>query len=573
MSLYGKAVSPGIAIGKVYIYSPFVPQVNKAQISKDEVEGLLQRYASAQKAAAAELEALVEHMQKGSPEKAKIFTAHLDILYDEAIDEEVRTLVTEGLLSPDHAADIVFGKYEEALAMTGDAILCERAADLRDVRNRLLRCFAGLPERSLAVLAAPSVVVAEDLLPSDTATLDQSKVLAILTQVGGSTSHSAILARSYGIPAILGIPKLLENLTEGEEVVVDAVEGKVYPSPDADTLRTYEGRREQFAAAAAETGRYIDKEPVTKDGVRLELHLNVGSADAKELENAPYTDGVGLFRTEFLYMGRDRLPTEEEQLAVYRKVLLSFAGRPVTLRTLDIGGDKKLPYLQLPVEENPFLGLRGLRLSFTMPEVFRTQLRAALRAACYGELWLMLPMVESLEDIRRAKALLKEVKGELASQHIPFGDCKLGIMVEIPSIALIADQAAKEVDFASIGSNDLTQYCTAVDRQSPTLSLYDQPYHPALFRLIGYVVRSFEKADRPVCICGELGSDPLAIPVLMGLGLRKLSVGPSAVARSKKLLSGLTIEAAQRLAKAVMDLPTAGDVERYLRKELAPLLG
>ena len=309
------------------------------------------------------------------------------------------------------------------------------------------------------------------------------------------------------------------------------------------------------------------------DGTLLPVHLNVGSANDQELAAEKYTDGVGLFRTEFIYMGKEQLPTEDEQYEIYKKVLTAFGDRPVTIRTLDIGGDKKLQCMELPVEENPFLGNRALRLCFSMPEVFLTQLRAALRASVHGNLWIMFPMVGSMDDIRRAKAFVQQAKDQLDAQGVPYSpNVKLGIMVEIPSIALVADLAAKEVDFASIGTNALTQYSTAVDRMNPALREYYQSYHPALFRLIGYVVESFAKEGKPVSVCGEMGGDPYAAAVLAGLGMSKLSMGSASVARIKKMLSGLTMEKARELAAKARSLPTNDEVESYLKAELAALL-
>ena len=363
------------------------------------------------------------------------------------------------------------------------------------------------------------------------------------------------------------------RLTHGQEVAVDALEGLLIADPAPEQKELFARKREEFLARRAEEKKFLGAKPVMADGTVIPVALNVGSASDQELEGEKYTDGVGLFRTEFIYMGKEQLPTEDEQYEIYKKILQKFGDRPVTLRTLDIGGDKKLQCMELPVEENPFLGNRALRLCFQKPEVFLTQLRAALRASVHGNLWIMFPMVGSLDDIRRAKEFVREAKAQLDKEGVPYSpDVKLGIMIEIPSIALIADLAAQEVDFASIGTNDLIQYSTAVDRMNPEVSKYYQSYHPGVFRLIGMAVEAFNKAGKPISVCGEMGGDPLAASVLVGLGMNKLSMGLASVARMKKVLSGLTMEKARHMARLARTLPTAADVEAALKKELEQLL-
>ena len=451
-------------------------------------------------------------------------------------------------------------------------LIRERAADLQDVQLRLLRCFHGLPEQNLAFLDAPVVIVTRDLLPSDTAMLDPSKTLAIITELGGYTSHSAIIARNFGIPALSGVQGCASILQQSETVIVDALEGMLISKPDQEQMESYQNKQKQYALQVEKMKQYMSIKPVTLDGVPIEVDLNINSADNIELDGAPYTDGVGLFRSEFLYMGRNCLPTEEEQFDAYKKVLVRFGSRPVTLRTLDIGGDKTLDYLNLPKEENPFLGHRALRLCFDHLPIFKTQLRAALRASVHGNLRIMFPMVANMEDIRRAKAILEEVKTELDAEKIPYDrDVKIGIMIEIPSIALIADVAVREVDFASIGTNDLAQYTIAVDRMNPKVSGYYQVYHPALFRLIGSVAEQFVKEGKPICICGEMGGDVLAAIVLLGMGIRQLSMSISSVGKIKKLISELSMEQAGRIAGTVKNLSTAPEVEEYIQHSIADM--
>lgn len=574
MEYKGNPVSEGIAVGKAYLYQPYVPQVTEGEIPEDQAPAAVARYEELLEGAKQELAAIRERLEKaGDGDKAKIFTAHQDILFDVAMDEEIRDKITYDFMTPEWAIHKVYEKFIKILNKAKDDLIRERVADMRDVKNRLLRIAAGVPEKNLAALGEPVIVVAHDLLPSDTATLDRKNVLALVTEIGGATSHSAIIARSYEIPALLGVDGAMENLSHGQEIAVDAVEGLLVADPSGEVKADFAKKREAFLKRREEEKKFLGVEPRMADGTLLPVHLNVGSANDQELAAEKYTDGVGLFRTEFIYMGKEQLPTEDEQYEIYKKVLTAFGDRPVTIRTLDIGGDKKLQCMELPVEENPFLGNRALRLCFLMPEVFLTQLRAALRASVHGNLWIMFPMVGSMDDIRRAKAFVQQAKDQLDAQGVPYSpDVKLGIMVEIPSIALVADLAAKEVDFASIGTNDLTQYSTAVDRMNPALREYYQSYHPALFRLIGYVVESFAKEGKPVSVCGEMGGDPYAAAVLAGLGMSKLSMGSASVARIKKMLSGLTMEKARELAAKARSLPTNDEVESYLKAELAALL-
>ncbi len=463
-----------------------------------------------------------------SPDQAAIMGTHMEILKDPALDEMVTGFIKDEYYNVKWAVDRTFTKFIKMLSRVKDEMIRERVADMKDVKTRLLRCCDNAPE------------------------------------VGGSTSHTAIIARSYEIPALLGVAGAMDFLKEGELVGVDAVDGTLHTQMDEGTVTRLEEKAGYFRTHLAETKQYLDAAPVTLDGVRIDVDLNIGSASPEELEGAAHTDGVGLFRSEFLYMGRDSLPTEEEQVEIYTRVLKAYEGRPVTLRTLDIGGDKKLDCLDLPKEENPFLGNRALRLCFTYPEIFKTQLRAALRAAEAGELWVMFPMVGSMDDIRKAKAMVEKAREELRREQIPFGEIKVGIMIEIPSIAIIADMAVREVDFASIGTNDLCQYTMAVDRMNPAVSRYYQKYHPAMFRLIRHVVKTFCEAGKPICVCGEMGGDELGAAVLVGFGMRKLSMGLANVAQTKKMITKMTIQRAEELAHRVCGLATGAEAAAFL---------
>jgi len=574
MEFKGNPVSPGIATGEVFLYKPFTLEIVDKTIDPDGSEAAVKQYLTIRDKAQVELISLKEKLQNaGNPEKAAIFDAHVSMLLDVAMNEEIEELIRDDLMSPECAIDKVYSKFSRILSKAKDEQVRERVADLKDIKTRLFRIWSGVPEQNLATLEKEVIIVAHDLFPSDTANMDRSKVLAIITEIGGSTSHSAIIARSYEIPAILGIPNVMVHLVNGQTVIVDAVAGILHTSPDDDAHERYARKKEEHLESAREIKRYLGVEPVTKDGIRIDINLNIGSASPDELAGSKYTDGVGLFRTEFMYMSGSSLPTEEEQFRAYRKAAIEFGERPVILRTLDIGGDKQLDCMELPKEDNPFLGLRALRLCFANKSLFKTQLRAVLRAAFFGNLWLMLPMVGSLDDVRTAKALIEEVKEELRHEGIEHKpDIPVGIMIEIPAIAVIAEMVVMEVDFASIGTNDLCQYLTAVDRLNPSVSEYYQSYHPAMFRLIEHVVSVFNAAGKPISVCGEMGGEPLAAAALIGLGMRKLSMGISSVPRIKKLITGLTVPLAKTLADQLMYSATADEAENILKEGLNEIL-
>ncbi|MBQ9941493.1 MAG: phosphoenolpyruvate--protein phosphotransferase [Christensenellaceae bacterium] len=563
----GRGVSSGCVVAPVY---PYVPCLYTAEDTPaaESAEQAMERLQTAMDTARAELEQLYERLAETDKQNAAIFLAHIELLEDEAIAEDVAMSIEDGM-NVEFAVQTVCDMYAAQLEKVEDPIIRERAADLRDVKNRLLRCLAGKAEQNLSVLEKQCIIVAKDLFPADTASMDRSKVLAIVTEEGSETSHSAILARGFGIPAVVGAAGLMEQVTADCLLAVDGSTGQLLLDPDEETCQSYRQKQEAYLKGKQADEAYLGAACATADGVRIETHLNIAAAGGAELDYAPYADGVGLFRSEFLYMNRTVLPSEEEQFAAYKSVLEHFKGKPVILRTLDIGGDKQVDCLPVRQEQNPFLGIRALRLCFENLPLFRTQLRAALRAAAYGDLWLMLPMVGSIEEIRKAKAILVEERVALYGQREEDAPpMKVGIMVEIPSIALCADMAAKEVDFASIGTNDLTQYLMAADRVDAAASAYCHKYHPALFRLIRTVAEAFAAAGKPLSVCGELGGDVLGAPVLVGLGLRKLSMGGSALAGQKRRLAGFTLAQLQQLAAKVCACATAAEAEEEMKKAI-----
>ena len=566
--LKGNPVSRGIALAKVYVYKAFKADVHESYFEAGQEAAKFKQFTDAVAAAEAELDTIVASLSVESPEKAKIFTAHIEILNDEEVAEEVKDMIYSSKAMPDYAVDMVFTEFAILLEKAKDSLIAARAADLRDVRNRVLRILKGEKEQNLANLREKVVVVAHDLLPSDTATLDRSHVMGIVTEVGGATSHTAIIARSYKIPAVLGVPEATEIMQNGDMIVLDALKGQVLLEPERATISEYEVKLEEFLKSEKQTAEYLGRIPLVASGERFSVGLNIGSIEPDE--GFKYVDFVGLFRTEFLYMESEHMPTEDEQFAAYKKVLANAMGNPVTLRTLDIGGDKSLRYLVLPKEDNPFLGNRALRLCLDMPDMFRTQLRAALRASAFGPMQIMFPMVGTIDDVRAGNAAVEAVKAELRAEGIPFDEkIKVGIMIEIPSIAMIADLAAKETDFASVGTNDLTQYLHAVDRMNPKLITYYQSSSPAMFRILGKIFKEYNEANKQVSVCGELAGEPLAAIVLFGLGLRKFSMNASNIAHVKRTLSLFTLAETEEIAEKVVNMDTQADVEAFLKAEVA----
>lgn len=566
--LKGNPVSPGLALAKIYIYKAFKADVHESYFPAGQEEEHFLKFKDAVEVAEKELNEIIESMSVESPDKAMIFSAHIEILLDEEIEDGVREMIYEDHAMPDYAVDEVFSEFARLLEKAKDPLIAARAADLRDVRNRVLRILKGEKENNLANLRENCVVVAHDLLPSDTATMNRQRVMGIITEVGGATSHTAILARGYKIPALLGVSGATEILKNGDNVILDALKGTVLIEPDKETIEVYRQKLVEYIKEEKETSEYLDKIPLVASGERFSVGLNIGGTEPEE--GFKYVDFVGLFRTEFLYMGSEYMPTEEEQFEAYKKVLSNAMGNPVTLRTLDIGGDKTLKYMALPKEENPFLGNRALRLCLQHMEMFKTQLRAALRASAFGNLQIMFPMVGTMDDIRAANKVVAEVKAELRAEGIAYDErIKIGIMIEIPSIAMIADQAVKEVDFGSVGTNDLTQYLHAVDRMNPAITNYYHSMSPAMFRVLGKVFKEFNKAGKEISVCGELAGDHLGALVMFGLGLRKFSMNSSNIARVKRTLSLFTLEETQEIARKVQDMATQAEVIDYVKGEVA----
>ncbi len=570
MEYKGNPVSQGYAVGPVYLYSSVVPEVTEGRIEAAQVENTLAAWAAAKAYACRDLEAICARLTATQDNKAAIFHAHLSLLGDLAIDEEIRMQIQDGLSTLDWAIQKTFDKFIRRMQRSKNRLFQERATDFRDVRQRLLLAARGLSPQSLRSLPCPCIIVTHELMPTDTANMDRENVLGIVTEIGGDTSHSAIIARSLGIPAVLGVPGITDALAPDALIALDAVKGLVLDTQDEALLASYRVKADDYRRYLSELLVYKSKEPVTRDGSYVQVLQNLASVGAADLSDAACVDGVGLLRTEFLYMGSDHLPTEQEQFEAYRTVLSTFKEKPVTLRTLDIGGDKTLSYLPMERELNPFLGERAVRLCFRHPDMFRTQLRAALRASVYGNLWIMFPMIGTMEDIRRAKAALEEAKAELRAEGVPFSDeVKVGVMIEIPSAGLLADLVAEDVDFASIGSNDLIQYTLAVDRMNQNVAPYYQDFSPAVFRLLRYIAQEFNRRGKAISVCGELGGKPEAALLLMGLGITKLSMNASSVAAVKKMIRSVSLEDARELAQQACSASYAEEIEHLVKSFLS----
>lgn len=551
--LRGVAAAAGAVVGPAFVYREGQPEVAAQPAGTPDEERA--RYEAARSRAEAELNQLAERADEQARE---ILTAHQLMLQD----PELQNLVEEGIQAGQPAEAAVRAAVEQFAGMLealDDEYLRERAADVRDVGRRLVAALTG---RTVGiVLRQPAVVVARDLAPTDTIGIDRELLLGIVTEQGGPTSHTSILARSWGIPAVVAAAGVLDAAADGMTVALDGDTGEVVLDPGAETRSRYEAAmaraREQAERDRAEASLPAE----TPDGVRVELAANAGSPAEVAFAMEKGAEGVGLLRSEFLFMGRESAPTEEEQYQAYAEALQNANGQRVIIRTLDIGGDKDVPYLGLPKEENPFLGVRALRLCFRRPELFRTQLRALLRASVHGRLAIMFPMVNGLADLRRAREALAEARRSLEAEgHRVADQYEVGIMVEIPSAALLADHLAPEVDFFSIGTNDLVQYTLAVDRGNPELAEMYQPYHPAVLRLIDRVVQAAHAAGKWVGVCGEMGGLPEGALLLLGLGVDELSMAPALLPRIRRLVRSTPAAEARALAQQCLTVGTPEEV-------------
>ncbi|MFV0396169.1 MAG: phosphoenolpyruvate--protein phosphotransferase [Coprobacillaceae bacterium] len=556
----GIAASSGIAIAKAYKLD--MPDLSVTKESITDIEKEIARYDTAVAEVAKDLEAIKATAAKNlSEDEAAIFDAHALVLADPEMKTQVEDKIKAESINADAAlrevADMFIGMFESM----DDEYFKERAADIRDVSTRLIANLLGKQLPNPALIDEEVVVIADDLTPSDTAQLNKNLVRGFATNIGGRTSHSAILARSMEIPAVVAMNTITKAVNNDDMIILDGIEGIVIVNPSDDQIKEYTAKRDEFLAYKEELKKLKDEESVTLDGHHVELVANIGSPKDIDAVIENGGEGVGLYRTEFLYMESAELPTEEEQFVAYKAVLEGLNGKPVVVRTLDIGGDKELPALELPKEMNPFLGVRAIRLCFQEEEVFRTQLRALLRASVYGDLRVMFPMIATLGEFRKAKGILMEEKAKLEAEGIKVSDTmQVGIMIEIPAAAVLADQFAKEVDFFSIGTNDLVQYTFAADRMSTSISYLYQPFSPSILRLVKNVIDAAHAEGKWTGMCGEMAGEAIAAPLLIGLGLDEFSMSATSVLSQRKLIRGMKKSEMNELAEKALNCGTMEEV-------------
>ena len=569
----GIAAAPGIAMGPVFQFRQVDLQVRRYMIDHPDEEIL--RLENALKIASDQVQAVYEKAKERTAEgQASVFEAHLMILQDPDLLGKIRESITNKKLNAESSVRDATEFYARTLEGMKNEYFRSRATDVRDIAGRLVRILSGVNGANLDGLVEPSIVIARELTPSDTILLDQQLVLGFCTVAGSETSHTAILARGLGIPAVVGSGLKILDIPNGQEVILDGTEGKLYPDLTKELKDSYRNRKISIAAKTEKAVADCQKPAITLDNHRVEVVANIGNVTDAQAALQKGAEGVGLLRTEFLYMERGELPGEEEQYQAYKAIFDVFGNLPVVLRTSDIGGDKALPYLNLEKEANPFLGVRGLRLALLhSQELFKPQLRAALRAGVGHDLRIMFPMVAVLEEIHQARTILEECKNELAREgkSLP-ATIQVGIMVEVPSAALMADKLAPSVDFFSIGTNDLTQYTLAVDRTNPNLAYLTSAFSPAVLRLIQNVITQAHRHQKWVGLCGELAGEPLAIPILLGLGLDEFSMNPSAIPTAKQVIRGLKVPECQQLAGDVLDYESASQVRACVKDRFPSIM-
>ncbi len=560
----GQGVSAGIGIGKAFLYSKQEIVIPDAKAVDVAVES--SRLDWALESVVAETDQILQRArQEENSTRADIIEAYSMILSDPEILAEARRLIEEEQYNAPRAVEQGISQIVAIFESMDDAYMRERAFDIKDIKDRILMALLGIKVKDISKLPPNSILVAKDLTTSDTASMDVKNVAGILTKIGGKNSHTSIMARNFSIPAVVGIGENLSIIKDGEDIVFNGTTGVVVIRPDADTYQESIRQRAEGIREKALLDSFKGKTSVTADGREVEICSNIGTPGETAYVLESTADGIGLFRSEFLYLDRNAIPSEEEQIDAYKSVLIALEDKPVIVRTLDIGGDKELPAMNLDKEENPFLGYRAIRICLDRPELFKTQLRALLRASVHGNLHIMFPMVSSVSELRAAKIALEEAKDELRAKGTPFKeDVPVGIMIEIPAAAVMSDMLARECDFFSIGTNDLIQYTVAVDRGNEKVAnLYSQ-YNPAVIRLIHQTIRSAHEHNIMCGMCGEAAGDPLLIPALLGMGLDEFSMSSGSVLKSRKIVSMLDTVETKQLVDELLSLPTTTEVEQAL---------
>ena len=560
----GLGVSPGIGIGKAFIIDRGLIDIKKILV--DDVGKELDRLMTALETAKTQLNDLYNSTIDELGEKeAQIFKSHEMMLEDDTFISDVKNKIIAEGVNAEFALSETSNAYIKMFQNIENEYLRERSEDIRDVMDRVIRLMMGINSFDYSALENNSIIVAKDLTPSDTAQLDRTKVAAMITEMGGKTSHAAIIARIMGIPTVVGLNNITDKIKPGDTVICDGRTGKVIINPNAKQLFFYNKKKIREDEINKELRNQAGLPSVTLDGFKVNLSANIGVPNDVDMALENDAEGIGLFRSEFIFMNREHQPTEDEQFEQYKEVLVRMGDKPVIIRTLDIGGDKCVPYLDMPKEMNPFLGYRAIRLCLGNVEVFRTQLRAILRASVYGNVKIMIPMISTMKELKDSKKVLQQAKDELLREGIKFkDDIEIGVMIETPSAAIISDLLAKEVDFFSIGTNDLIQYTMAVDRLNSKLSYLYSQYHPALLRLIKGIIDNAHKAGIWVGMCGEAAGDPKLIPVFIGMGLDEFSMNSPSILRARYIVRNINKKDMEIIAKSTLDMENALEVEEYL---------
>lgn len=570
MRIQGISGSRGVAVGNVYRYIQEEIVIPDYTVAEDKVEEEIGKFAAAMAATLKQLDTIRQKaLEEMGPEEAAIFEAHMQIAQDPSLSDGIKSLVESSHTNVVVATAQTIETFANIFLGMEDAYMRERGADIKDIGDRLMRNMLGMNPRGLSHISGEVILVAQDLAPSDTASLDKNVVKGIVTAAGGPTSHAAIMARTLEIPAVMGVGDI-ESFVDGDKAVVLGTDGIVETNPSDVDWTEYNNQAAAYQEELKRLRESANLEAKTTDGHHVELFGNIGkSKDAKHALTMG-AQGIGLYRTEFLYMENDELPTEDVQFEEYKKVAEDMQGQPVIIRTMDIGGDKELKCLDLPSEMNPFLGYRAIRISLNRPDIFKVQLRALLRASSFGDIHIMYPMIASVEEVKQANAMLDECKEELTAEGKEFNkDIKVGIMIEVPAAAVISPILAKYVDFFSIGTNDLCQYTLAVDRMNESIGSLYQPLHPGVLRLIKHVIDASHEQDKFTGMCGELASDPVATMILLGLGLDEFSMTASSIPLIKKILRSVSKAECEEVANKALTMDTAEEITAYVKSVLA----
>lgn len=574
MEYWGIAAAPGYGMGKAFLLKDRGIKAPQKKPVQNQIEDELGRFDEKLCQTIGQIEKIRETArQKMGDKAADIFTAHIMLLEDPEYLTAVKQKITGGCVAAETAVEETTRQFLDIFSAIDDEYIRERAADLKDVSGRLLRNLLEINIITLSDIDENAIICAHDLTPSDTAQLNPAKTGGFITNIGGHTSHSAIMARAMNIPAVTGLKNIIEKVENGDFIIVDGTAGKVFINPSETIIQEYRQKIKKTARRRQALQNLTLQPTITKDGVQVELTANIGSPSEGRQALANGAAGVGLYRTEFLFMGKTALPTEEEQFAAYREIAGLFGERPVIIRTLDIGGDKGLSYLDMPQELNPFLGYRAIRLCLDLAEMFKTQLRAVLRAGAFGNIKMIYPMITTIQELHSANQILNEVKQELSTKNIDFNpQMEVGMMVEIPAAAVLAEKFAPEVDFFSIGTNDLIQYTMAADRLNEKVAHLYQPFNPAVLHLIQNVIAAAHSFGKRAGMCGEMAGDLTAIPLLLGMGLDEFSMSASSILPARDLIRRLDLATAGRIARTVFEMADAAEIKSFLAAETALIL-